>query len=154
MTVQPTRDQLRALANAATEGPWSHADYGDPNPEHWPVGLIETDDGEEAWTCDTALAMSEPDAKFIAAARNAVPRLLDQLDQAEAELDSWMTRAYAAEKRAWQAEARIKAVQDVLDADEHVTKHMGTLGQYRPDIPAIAHDTIRRALESVNPPSA
>lgn len=34
---------------------------------------------------------------------------------AEAELDSWMTRAYAAEKRAWQAEARVRAVQDVLD---------------------------------------
>ncbi len=28
-------------------------------------------------------------------------------DQLEAELDSWMTRAYEAEKRAWQAEHRI-----------------------------------------------
>lgn len=36
-------------------------------------------------------------------------------DQLEAELDYWMTRAYEAEKRAWQAEARIKAVEDVLD---------------------------------------
>ena len=68
-------------------------------------------------------------------------------DQLEAELDFWMARAYEAEKRAWQAEARIKAVRDVLDADEHVTKQMGTLGQCRPDVPAIAHDTIRRALE-------
>lgn len=33
--------------------------------------------------------------------------LLDALDQAEAELDSWMTRAYEAEKRAWQAEKRL-----------------------------------------------
>ena len=33
--------------------------------------------------------------------------LLDQLDQAEAELDSWMTRAYEAEKRAWKAEQRL-----------------------------------------------
>ena len=40
--------------------------------------------------------------------------LLDALDQAEAELDSWMTRAYEAEKRAWRAEARIRAVRDVL----------------------------------------
>ena len=38
---------------------------------------------------------------------------------AEAELDSWMTRAYEAEKRAWKAEARIKAVQHLIDqADE------------------------------------
>ena len=41
--------------------------------------------------------------------------LLDALDQAEAELDSWMTRAYEAEGKLWKAEARIKAVQDVLD---------------------------------------
>ena len=40
--------------------------------------------------------------------------LLDQIDQAEAELDSWMTRAYEAEGKLWQAEARIKAVRDVL----------------------------------------
>lgn len=39
--------------------------------------------------------------------------LLDQIDQAEAELDSWMARAYEAEKRAWQAEARIKAVREL-----------------------------------------
>ena len=49
----------------------------------------------------------------------------DPLDQAEAELDSWMTRAYEAEKRAWQAEARIRHLEDtaqvlvkeVLDAE-------------------------------------
>ena len=41
--------------------------------------------------------------------------LLDQADQAEAELESWMTRAYEAEKRAWRAEARIKAVRAILD---------------------------------------
>ncbi|WP_010550505.1 hypothetical protein [Brachybacterium paraconglomeratum] len=35
-------------------------------------------------------------------------------DQLEAELDSWMARAYEAEKRAWQAEARIKAARDAM----------------------------------------
>ena len=40
--------------------------------------------------------------------------LLDALDQAEAELDSWMTRAYEAEGKLWKAEARIQAVEDVL----------------------------------------
>ena len=38
----------------------------------------------------------------------------DPLDQAEAELDYWMTRAYEAEGKLWKAEARIKAVRDVL----------------------------------------
>ena len=42
-----------------------------------------------------------------------------QIDLRERELDYWMTRAYEAEKRAWQAEARIKAVQHLIDqADE------------------------------------
>ena len=33
--------------------------------------------------------------------------LLDALEQAEAELESWMARAYEAEKRAWKAEKRL-----------------------------------------------
>ena len=51
--------------------------------------------------------------------------LLGQLDQAEAELDSWMTRAYEAEGKLWKAEARIRHLEDtarvlvkeVLDAE-------------------------------------
>ena len=51
--------------------------------------------------------------------------LLDALDQAEAELDSWMARAYEAEGKLWQAEARIRhleataqvLVKEVLDAE-------------------------------------
>ena len=38
-----------------------------------------------------------------------------QIDQWERELDYWMARAYEAEGKLWKAEARIKAVQDVLD---------------------------------------
>ena len=115
--------------------------------------------------------------------------------QAEAELDSWMTRAYEAEGKLWKAEARIKhledtarvlvkealsaeaerdsargyiselesamqsrndvikhrdarikAVRDVLDEVEASSTHM--------DIPWVAVEDIRRALESVPPPSA
>ena len=36
----------------------------------------------------------------------------DPLDQAEAELDSWMTRAYEAEGKLWKAEARIRHLED------------------------------------------
>ena len=80
------------------------------------------------------------DAEFIAAARTAVPALLDLLDQAEAELDSWMTRAYEAEGKLWKAEARIKAVEDVLDR------------KLPPSARTLAAE-VRRALESVPPPS-
>ena len=38
-----------------------------------------------------------------------------QIDLRERELDYWMARAYEAEGKLWQAEARIKAVRDVLD---------------------------------------
>ena len=71
--------------------------------------------------------------------------LLDALDQAEAELDSWMARAYEAEKRAWQAEARIKAVEDVLDAEEARPRPIG--GGYDKRAMVRIAD-IRRALES------
>ena len=87
--------------------------------------------------------------------------LLDQLDQAEARIGHLEATAQVLVKEVLdaenardesrrgkvEAEARIKAVRDALDVDEHVTKQMGTLGQWRPDVPAIAHDTIRRALD-------
>ena len=64
--------------------------------------------------------------------------LLDQADQAEAELESWMARAYEAEKRAWRAEARIKAVRDVLDKPIR-------LGGW--DDPLVSATHVRRALD-------
>lgn len=64
--------------------------------------------------------------------------LLDALDQAEAELDSWMTRAYEAEGKLWKAEARIKAVQDVLDNPIHLADW---------DDPLVPATLVRRALD-------
>ena len=54
------------------------------------------------------------------------------------ELDYWMTRAYEAEKRAWQAEARIKAVRDVLDNPIHLADW---------DAPLVPAAHVRRALD-------
>ena len=113
MTAQPTRDQLRALADAATEGPW---EAGRIRPLSGPDYYGVTAGDEIVASLDMAPDMSGPqasmDSDFIAAARTAVPHLLDHLDQAEAELDSWMARAYEAEKRAWQAEKRIRHLED------------------------------------------
>jgi len=64
--------------------------------------------------------------------------LLDQLDLQERELDSWMARAYEAEGKLWKAEARIKAVEDVLD-------HPLRLIDW--DDPLVPAEHIRRALE-------
>ena len=68
-----------------------------------------------------------------------------QIDLRERELDCWMARAYEAEKRAWQAEARIKAVEDVLDAEEARPRPIG--GGYDKRAMVRIAD-IRRALES------
>ena len=158
MTAQPTRDRLRALVDETSPGPWESIlslAWG----EQYPALSIQPVD--EAWDQDPAhpccAPLEEADVEFIAAARTAVPQLLDQLDQQEAELDSWMARAYEAEKRAWQAEkriaeekrlrmkataaateaeARIKAVEDLCDdADK---RHASVL----------IVTTIRRALDT------
>lgn len=125
---QIDRDRLRELAENATPGPWA-ADldrYGETR-GIWPTGPGEEQiigsyvaaDGydSQGWTGGT-----DENLEFIAAARQAVPALLDMLDQAEAERD-WNIRSSRLSKeerikanaRAERAEARIKAVEDVLE---------------------------------------
>ena len=65
--------------------------------------------------------------------------IVDALDQAEAELDSWMARAYEAEGKLWKAEARVKAVEDALDGYAYTGIYTG---QER-----VAVSAIRRALD-------
>ena len=67
-----------------------------------------------------------------------------QIDLRERELDYWMTRAYEAEGKLWKAEARIKAVRDVLDAEEARPRPIGG-GYDKRALVRIAD--IRRALE-------
>lgn len=78
-------------------------------------------------------------------------------DQLEDELDSWMARAYEAEKRAWQAEARIRAVRELHHKETRdgidVCEHCDLLGDRLYIGGVWPCDTIR-ALESVPPPSA
>lgn len=124
---QIDRERLRKLADAAARGPWEVDDGGG-----YDFSVTQGPDGDYI-ACD----VTPRDAEFIAAARTAIPQLLDLLDQAEAELDSWMTRAYEAEGKLWKAEARIKAVEDVLAHHPY-----GGLDQ---------EDAIRRALKSVPP---
>ena len=109
----------------------------------WENGIRARDDAvggvDVVIETDEYGTMSDADAEFIAASRTAVPHLLDQLDQAEAELDSWMTRAYEAEGKLWKAEARIRAVRDALDRYAYTGIYTG---QER-----VAVSDIRRALD-------
>lgn len=99
MTVQPTRDQLRVLADAATphpphesEGAWQTDRYA----EYIVVDSEQDCDGEYGHVAEAA---NERLGAFIAAANpNTIRGLLDQLDQAE---------------------ARIKAVRELHCSDGH-----------------------------------
>lgn len=111
MTAQPIdAEALRRLADAATPGPWPLFSGGE---YVGGVGIvIAPDDG----------GVSPANAEFIAAARTALPALLDALAAAEhratrAEAQSAIRgRAVAIHRqRAREAEARVKAVGDVLD---------------------------------------
>ena len=63
-----------------------------------------------------------------------------QIDLRERELDYWLTRAYEAEGKLWKAEARIKAVQHLIDqADE--------MGEW-----AITCTRLQWAIDGSNPP--
>ena len=84
---QIDRDQLRALAAAATPGPWVAGEprgWGDNDDE--PQSDIDTPAGVLTWDDHGGEVFKPDDAEFIAAARNALPALLDALDQAEARI--------------------------------------------------------------------
>ena len=85
MTVQPTRDQLRALANAATPGPWEWHHQEHKGTIH-PTFLEGRTENDWVLSLDDAFTPSRATLEFIAAARTALPLLLDQLDQAEARI--------------------------------------------------------------------
>ena len=71
-----------------------------------------------------------------------------QIDLRERELDYWMARAYEAEGKLWKAEARIKAVEDVLDEQEaHFRAFWAANGKPDAATPGISVADIRRALD-------
>ena len=79
------RAALRALAEAATPGPWERGDWH----------IWSKADGVSREVCGMGGWEHRDDGAFIAAARAAVPALLDALDAAEAERDE--ARAVASE---------------------------------------------------------
>ena len=83
------RAKLRALAQAATPGPWEAILKSDKRGQPWPgyVSLICFSDTIAVVQADGVTAMSDQwatNAQLVAAARAAVPELLDALDDAEA----------------------------------------------------------------------
>ena len=84
--------QWRALADAATPGPWSaETGHGETGPNY-----IDSPSGVVAYVYDSyrgTLPNAEADAAFIAAAREAVPALLAEVDRLRRELASYERHA-------------------------------------------------------------
>lgn len=82
------RDELRKLADAATPGPWEAITDRYDSEIGWYMGGHIPNVADEFRTEHDGdhPPLGAEDAKFIAAAREAVPALLDQLDAAEARI--------------------------------------------------------------------
>ena len=132
---QIDRDQLRELAKNATPGPWTvehGSDWGLDGRQVPQSSVSRADRATITWDDHGGEVFVPADAEFIAAARQAVPALLDMLDQAEAERD-WNlrssrlskeeriranARADQAEVERDQARAQVDRVQALLDRIE------------------------------------
>lgn len=92
-------DTLRKRAEAATPGPWFHHDFSElvgsepsttdvtvscDHPATISVALMAG--GLQGSVGEAALAQARSDAAFIAAAREAVPALLDEIDALRAKV--------------------------------------------------------------------
>ena len=105
MTAHPIdTEALRRLADAATPGPWN------PHPAGKYVWTEELGGIIQNWSDD---ANAVADMEFIAAAREAVPALLDRIARLEAQSDIRGRAVAMYRDRARQAEARIKAVRAI-----------------------------------------
>jgi len=93
------RNALRTLANAATPGPWNSSPSYMCN-ENYVAGcspwvIAVSDDAAE----DTKQAVA--DAQFIAAAREAIPKLLDYIDKLQEYLCSHADIKRPVDGREW-----------------------------------------------------
>lgn len=118
------RAELEALCGKATPGPWRYV----PGASLW-IGTSaeDTDDrfsGDAVLGTDSEVIMAstdydlEPkqaDGDFIAAARPAVPELLDALEAAEKKLDQWLIIADEWRAAFLETEAREKALRAALE---------------------------------------
>ena len=87
---QIDRDRLRALDENATPGPWTvehGSDWGLDGRQVPQSSVSRADRVAITWDDHGGEVFVPADAEFIAASRQAVPALLDMLDQAEAERD-------------------------------------------------------------------
>ena len=112
MTAHPIdTEELRLLADAAAPGPW-HYIPGDHDLAS--AGIDITAEGDSlTWDDHSGEVFTHPDAEFIAAAREAVPALLDRIARLEAQSDIRGRAVVIYRERARQVEARIRTARAI-----------------------------------------
>ncbi|MCP4640639.1 MAG: hypothetical protein GY851_09410 [bacterium] len=113
------RDKLRALCEAATPGPWSATPDEDGT-------LLKGADHEGCWDAllwqsgwDSSITLTPEDLRFIAAARSAIPALLDELDEEEGALIAEHELRVSISRRLEEAEAVVGAVREWAKANDY-----------------------------------
>lgn len=105
MITKSQRDEWRKLCDAATPGPWGMA----ASHAGWLIGP----DAKGSHRAVVQPAYTG-DAKFIAAAREVVPRLLDRVDDLEIQRQIEIERAEFWAKKADRAEAQLAKAKELL----------------------------------------
>lgn len=127
------RAALRALAESASDAPWS---------AHGGL-VIRGEEPEQWWVTNAEYGTPEQcgaDAAFIAAARDAVPALLGALDAADQAIRATGDLFDAACRDADDARAALDRVRALCDEEE-------AHGQVYGVLPAVVVSRIRRAIE-------
>ena len=110
-------EALRRLAGAAAPGPW-HYIPGDHDLAS--AGIDITAEGDSlTWDDHSGEVFTHPDAEFIAAAREAVPALLDRIARLEAQSDIRGRAVVIYRERARKAEAERDQAYEWADDQSH-----------------------------------
>lgn len=160
---EPTPDQYaewRRLADEATDGPWEAYSLPAVPPGQWQMVGVGQVDNEMGHRIE---AMFDDDAAFIAAARSAVPALLDEVERLTDRVDElrsqigievrarqeWESNAAEAEGRIEAAEAELSNVQADYDRRGERLWRLATAAGHEPnpaDNDATAEQSVADAL--------
>ena len=122
-------EELRLLADAAAPGPW-HYIPGDHDLAS--AGIDITAEGDSlTWDDHSGEVFTHPDAEFIAAAREAVPALLDRIARLEAQSDIRGRAVVMYRERAREAEAERDAARGYISELETAVKSRNDVIKHR-----------------------
>ena len=115
MLTEQEKKEIRELCNFATPGPWTYFPKRKYNEHHVGVPAYGTDMNLKMDLFPDGCPSGEADAKFIAHAREIVPKLLNALDESRVERDKYRDAVKGAEVIYKVASDRIKELEAERD---------------------------------------